>query len=126
MLNFSLDGTLTFPHFVVKTYPWKKFSRKLTAQKVLVKAATATLTSICLSCQQALVFGFRLTVCFPDTADYYTIAWKKNIETPVCCQVDLICLQPCLVHMLFFPSLFFYLAVDSLTRVLLYLVTLMD
>ena len=38
MLNFSHDGTLTFPHFVVKTYPWKKFSRKLTAQKVLVKA----------------------------------------------------------------------------------------
>ena len=42
MLNFSHDGTLTFPHFVVKTYPWKKFSRKLTAQKVLVKAVTAT------------------------------------------------------------------------------------
>lgn len=101
----------------MKTYPWKKFSRKLTAQKVLVKAVTAT-------CKTA--DRYRLTVCFPDTADYYTIAWKKNIETPVCCQVDLICLQPCLVHMLFFPSLFFYLAVDSLTRVLLYLVTLMD
>ena len=42
MLNFSHDGTLTFPHFLVKTYPWKKFSRKLTAQKVLVKAVTAT------------------------------------------------------------------------------------